>query len=95
MKNEKKLLLLNGRWNFGNGSHIYIAAYSVADACRICNEVVGYESNWRNEINIYFSKGCWGRLMDGIEPERGAWVSEHRYDKPERVYPKTELRGTK
>ena len=44
MKNEKKLLLLNGRWNFGNGSHIYIAAYSVADACRICNEVVGYES---------------------------------------------------
>jgi hypothetical protein len=83
----KKLIIMNGRWGYGNGQTIYIGAYSVADACRICAAITNTEpSRWRNEINVYFSKGCWGRHMDGITPERGAWItSDHGNDKPVRV----------
>jgi hypothetical protein len=32
-----------------------------------------------NEINVYFSKGCWGNVMEGITPERGAWVEDGKF----------------
>lgn len=60
--------------------HIYIAAYSVADACRLINEVNGYERNNAQEIKVYFSKGCWGNNMEGITPERGIWISHDAMD---------------
>ena len=82
-KKEKKLILFNGRW--GTRQHIYLAAYNVTDACRICDEVAGYSGSWRREINEYFRK-AWGKTMEGIKPERGAWVSEEGYkEKPKRV----------
>ena len=82
-KKIKSLLLLNGRW--GKFVHIYIAAKSIADACRICEQIKGRSwSGWRREINIYFSK-CWGDPMDGIISQRGAWITKGYCDKPQRV----------
>lgn len=84
MKKEKKIIIMNGRW--GRGQHIYIGAYSVADACIICEKLSGSSRCWRSEINNYFSKGCWGNNMNGIEPQRGAWICEDTYrSKPVRV----------
>lgn len=84
MKKEKKIIIMNGRW-YDNG-HIYIGAYSIADACRICGELTGRPSNhYIREINEYFSKGCWGNSMDGVTPERGAWLSKDGREKPVRV----------
>jgi hypothetical protein len=60
--------------------HMYIAAYSVADASRLINEFNGYERNYAQEIKIYFSKGCWGNSMEGITPERGIWISHDDMD---------------
>ena len=79
--NMKPLKLYNGR--FGRQDHIFIAAYSNADAARILDEAyqtIGYgSSGMLNEINVYFSKGCWGNPMEGITPERGAWVEDGRF----------------
>jgi hypothetical protein len=73
---KRRLILLNGRWSeFNHRSHIYICAYSKADAARILQELGGgTEGMWLREINEYFSVGCWGNLMDGVARERGAWV---------------------
>ena len=75
---EKKLIIMNGSWK--GRQHIYIAAYSKADAARICTELSGYSRGWINEINNYFSIGCWGNAMDGIKIERGAWISKDCYN---------------
>jgi hypothetical protein len=38
-------------------------------------ELSGYSTRGMNsEIRDYWSEDCWGRPMDGITPERGAWV---------------------
>ena len=88
----KKLRLFNGR--FKNHKHIYIAAYSLADAARILAEAYNKEqgssytdSSMTYEILTYFSKDCWGTRMLGIEPKRGAWIqSEYDYnDPPQRI----------
>jgi hypothetical protein len=87
MKKEKKLILLNGRWGDQNEQHIYICAHNISDAARICEQVYGYERNFTNEIKVYFAK-CWGDIMDGITPERGAWLTNiinNTEDKPVRV----------
>jgi len=76
----------NGRWHqIGKEQHIYIGAYSVADACRICTTLSGNDRGWRREIDVYFCKGCWGNSMKDVTVERGAWVSEGMFDKPVRV----------
>ena len=82
----KKLILMNGRWN-NCSQHIYVAAYSKADAVRICSELSGHSRGWISEINNYFSIGCWGNAMTGITPERGAWISDKGYsaEKPRRA----------
>ena len=86
---EKKLILFNGRWSYRNQQTIYLAAYSMADACRICAELAGHNRGWYKEIKVYFHKGCWGNSMEGIPVERGAWVGPAygEKEKPVRVYP--------
>ena len=78
---------MNGRWGARNLQHIYICAHSIADACRICEQLTGRNAaSWRNEINVYFSKGCWGNAMEDVTPERGAWVQDYAgTEKPKRI----------
>lgn len=64
---------------------IYVAAYSVADARRVCIEV-GYGDPGVSEIQNYWSRGCWGRDMDGIKVERGVWFQVDG-EKPKRLVP--------
>jgi hypothetical protein len=69
---------------FGRGdTHLYICAYSKADAARLINQFNGYEGdnarNYNSELTVYFSAGCWGIVMDGIERERGLWVTPDAY----------------
>jgi len=92
----RKLKIWNGR-DWESRGHIYVAAYSVRDAVDVANEayrkVKGYTDRpdirpfTANEVRVYWHKGCWGRSMDGIEPERGVWWQEKPYsgDKPVRV----------
>lgn len=87
----KKLKFWNGRGVNGNG-HIYVAAYSKADACKILTEATGY-SKWNYELTTYFSEGCWGNAMDKIVPERGVWQTTNKggtciENTPHRIYPK-------
>lgn len=87
----KTLKIWNGR---GHGkvngkrllnTHFYVAAYSVADAVRLINEVTeSHITAW--EINHFYSKGCWGNPMDGIEPtEPCLYYSEKYGDTPKRI----------
>jgi len=90
-KKAKKIKIWNGR-GYRNREHLYIGAYSKADACKMLNELylVSSKSYWNREITIYFSEGCWGNTMDGITPERGIWLLQNEYSKDEiltRVYP--------
>ena len=66
--------------------HIFVCAHSKAEAVRIVNEVGGYVSV--HEIDVYWSKNCWGKIMKGIEPELGVWGIQNYGDKPVRLYPK-------
>jgi hypothetical protein len=66
MKPIKALKIFNGRGHGIYEKHrLYVAAYSVAECVRIINESCESHIN-ANEINIYYSKGCWGNPMDGI-----------------------------
>ena len=87
MKKGKKLITINGRWlgKYGEQQHIYIGAYNKTDAARICTVISEHSRGWINEINKYFSIGCWGDSMDGIKPERGAWIRGKHSNKPIRV----------
>ena len=83
----RKLILFNGRWmENGKVGHAYIAAHSIADAARMCEQIVGCRG-WVPEIKNYFCKGHWGDKMQGITPERGIWVDLDEYGttKPKRV----------
>ena len=72
---SRKLKLWNGRWRVGQ--HIFVAAYSVDDVLSLLNDELGYRvSRW--EIRVYWSPNCWGTPMDGITPERGAWIQTGR-----------------
>jgi hypothetical protein len=89
----KQLKLWNGRvygvlpqsdWK---GTHLYVAAYSAADARRLCLEL-GYADPGANEVKKYWSP-CWGNAMEGITPERGIWVSRGAGERAvERLQPK-------
>ena len=80
---ERQVKIFNGR--FRNTTHIYIGAYSIADAARILQQAYDTPTTQINEITVYFSKGAWGNSMEGIKPERGAWVQEHHSEKPKRI----------
>lgn len=88
---KKKLFIANGRWQGKQGQqqHIYVCGKSKADAIRILEELSGTKMTY--EMNIYFSQGAWGDPMDGIIPERGAWVHDDYWNWPPkapiRVYP--------
>ena len=84
----RKLLLFNGRIMLPKGiqGHGYIAAYSVADAARVLDEVVGGRGSL-TEIKVYWSHGCWGNAMDGITPERGLWVHDEKSNSKPSRYP--------
>lgn len=91
-KKTKELRFWNGRWSGEKGyDHIYVAAYSRADAVRLITEYEGYEPRGINtEIKVYWAE-CWGRPMDGIMPERAIWLSceyGNPRKSPTKVFPK-------
>lgn len=63
-------------------AHIFIAAYSIADARRVCVEA-GYGDPGYQEIKEYWSE-CWGNRMAEVKPERGLWVTHGYNGEPER-----------
>ena len=85
----KQLKFFNGRSWGGRGGHLYIAAYSVADAARLMGEArriilkssetgpVDKFDVGRNtrEISDYYVD-YWGLSMKGVTPERGVWMSK-------------------
>ena len=91
----KKLEIWNGRgyscrnhddprWKAGEYYHVYVGAYSRADARRVIEKYCGYLPP-DAEIKDYFSKGCWGNTMDGVERERGLWVEFNTGTQPIKV----------
>lgn len=74
-------ILPQAQWK---GAHACIAAYSMADARRVCVEA-GMSDPGASEIKNYFSE-CWGNDMAGVTPERGLWVTR-RGQPAERVRP--------
>jgi hypothetical protein len=90
-KKVKKIKIWNGRGR-GNGEHLFIGAYSKADACRMLDELYTpfSKSYWKREMTTYFVEGCWGNPMEGITPERGVWLLQNEYTKNKiltRIYP--------
>jgi len=90
----KKLRIWNGR-GWDRGQSLYVCAHSIAHAIRLCSEAAtkqrGFE--WEPvtpyEIKEYWSEGCWGRAMDGIEPEIGVWETREekgcKHGEPKRL----------
>lgn len=73
---------------FNESWTIYICAKNKADAARLLAQAYGHSeviSSDKTEIREYFSHGCWGVMMDGIKPERGAWASRHTDRKAVRI----------
>jgi hypothetical protein len=97
---KKQLVLFNGRaavvynprdpvwWSMPDKYRVraYVAAYSTADAVRLIEEYNGGWPRAASELRTYWSKGTWGRAMDGITPERGIWITtEFSDEKPRRL----------
>lgn len=90
--NGRSLLLRtqeDSRWDAlgtNQAPHVYICAYSRADARRLIEEYCGRDIG-DFEIKNYFSEGCWGNSMDGVVPERGLWLqfSPNTHDQPVKV----------
>ena len=89
-------------WNGGDwehsGGHVWVAAYSRAEVSRLVSEAYSKIHNRSNqdfnyvtvnEIKDYYTEGCWGDAMNGIEPERGVWWAKANvggvHGKPERI----------
>jgi hypothetical protein len=72
-----------------HNSHVtaYGCAPSRSALCRMIQEWSGKSRSLDGYIRDYWSAGCWGDSMKGIEPEAGLWVA-YEYGKPERVWPK-------
>lgn len=80
----KKIKIFNGRW--GIHGHAYVGAYTQNHAVELLNKVHdGQGLMTLSELNNYWSKGCWGNSMDGIEPQVGVWVQDKWDDKVRRV----------
>ena len=64
---------------YRNCPHIFIAAWSRADAVRLIGEYLGRAPRGtETELRDYFHQGCWGNPMAGITPERGLWAEFER-----------------
>ena len=62
--------------------NVYVAAYSIADARRVCIEAGLYDPG-AYEITTYWNKGCWGNKMDKVIRTRGLWTcSDDPGEKP-------------
>lgn len=101
-KSNKELKLWNGRaWCCYNHNdplfpknvridslHVYACGHSRADVMRMITEYTNVKPSL-TEIRDYWHAGCWGKCMDGIEPERGIWIQFERFGdgKPRRVWP--------
>ena len=85
----KTLKIWNGR-GYGvfpqeRRRHLYIAAYSKADARRLCVEVGGQDPG-QTEVDKYWAANCWGIRMYGITPERGIWLANDQINEaPRRI----------
>jgi hypothetical protein len=95
---SEELKLFNGRcygvlpssqWKRnGHTGHIFVAAYNVEDARRLCREL-GLNDPGRTEVVKYWNKDCWGNSMEGVTPERGVWLQYDHKIKPKRIKPPT------
>ena len=95
----KKLKLFNGRaWHDTPNGRLFVCASSVREVVDLVNQVYrklkGYENRpditacSLRDINVYWVKGHWGKLMDGITPEKGVWFISNFYQtgiKPQRL----------
>lgn len=70
----KTLKIWNGRGHgskYGQGYTMYVAAYSVKQAAELVSKAC-YDGEpdhvSKSEIRVYYSAGCWGNAMAGIEP---------------------------
>lgn len=70
----------------GETGHVYVAAYSMADARRVCVEA-GLFDPGATEVSKYWNAGAWGNSMDGITPERGVWLQYGYSGQPVRIQP--------
>lgn len=82
----KILKLWNGRGcGKYEGQHFYIAAYSTKQATEILSKASETKVS-AHEINVYYSKGCWGNTMNGIiATEPCVYVSKED-KKPIKIY---------
>lgn len=70
----------------GNRHHVYVAAYSAKQAAELVGQACETPCVSVHEINVYYSKGCWGDSMDGIVPTEPCVYLKKEYDgKPFRV----------
>ena len=84
--NGRGYIVCGAKWHPKGEPHIYIAAYSRADAVRLIGECLGSEPRSADsELRNYFSEGCWGNPMDGITPERGIWMTRDQDRVPKRL----------
>lgn len=86
MKKTKQLRIWNGR---GQGKflhgHIYVAAYSQAEAARIVSAACDSLTT-AHEIKKYFSPDSWGIQMNRIVPtEPCVYVAQEYFDTPKRI----------
>lgn len=69
-------------WPLGSvpdrGGHVFVGAYSVADARVLWRQAFGCDIP-TSEVRNYWSKNCWGNAMDGVPFERGIWVMFDRH----------------
>jgi hypothetical protein len=79
---QKEIRLWNGRGPERN-THLYVGAYSAADACRLL-KARWPQIGWPGELSIYFSE-CWGNSMVEIKPARGVWLQMGFGGKPKRL----------
>lgn len=79
------LTLWNGRGGSWRGVECcYVAARSAADAVRLL-KAAGHDGMTHYELTTYFSRGAWGKPMNGIPRERGVWIQRERSAQVERV----------
>lgn len=93
MKTRKIKLFNGGDWDH-KGGHLYVGAWSIKDAVDLinqaCRKIKNYDGSFTaHEIQVYWSKGCWGTSMTGVVPERGVWwareIGGGHAGKPERI----------
>jgi hypothetical protein len=70
-----QLKIWNGRGDYAElDGHLFVCATSRKHAVELINKA-GYSAGRMNlhELDVYYSKDCWGRDMNGIKMEPGVW----------------------